>query len=440
MDRLYVCMFLLVAMCDGWSVHLRGLAKKAATVSIASVLLSTGPPAMLPQQLAFAADSAALLDAGLERSERQIINLFDEATESVVFINTYFEQRTPQIQPLEMLSGTGSGFVWSQNRNVGYIVTNYHVVRNSNKALVTVKRGDGTSATYLAGVRGVDPDKDTAVLEIDVGSNQLKPIKVGTSKGLRVGQSTFAIGNPFGLDHSLTTGIVSGLGREIKSVSDRPISNTIQTDAAINPGNSGGPLLDSHGRLIGMNTAIYSTSGSSGGVGFAIPVDTLSQVVSALIRDGRIDRAAIGISYLNPKLATGLGIKEGICESPAFIILFFDSTLHFCFSPSDPLPLPHPHTHTVVLNAPPDSQAAKAGLQGTVRTSTGAIKLGDIIVSFDGRPVADESDLFEALDQSKPGQAVRLGILRYSDPQLGLAAEPQRFDVQLELSKAAVPK
>ena len=289
----------------------------AAATLVSSSLLLTGlhTGSLSPQPVLAAESSAAVLDADLDVRERQIINLFDEATSSVVFINSYFEQRTPTMNVFELPTGTGSGFIWSQNGNIGYVVTNFHVVKNSNKALVTVKKIDGTSATYLAKVRGVDPDKDTAVLEIDVGAYQLRPIKVGTSKGLHVGQSTFAIGNPFGLDHSLTTGVVSGLGREIKSVSNRPISNTIQTDAAINPGNSGGPLLDSRGRLIGMNTAIYTTSGSSGGVGFAIPVDTLSQVVAALIRDGKIDRAAIGISYLDSKNAAALGIEKGICAS-----------------------------------------------------------------------------------------------------------------------------
>lgn len=243
------------------------------------------------------------------------------------------------------------------------------------------------------------------MLAIDVGPLPLQPIRLGTSRSLRVGQSTFAIGNPFGLDHSLTTGVVSGLSREIKSVSNRPISNVIQTDAAINPGNSGGPLLDSHGNLIGMNTAIYTMSGSSGGVGFAIPVDTLTQVVTALIRDGKIDRAAIGISYLESKQAKSFGIERGI----------------------------------LVLNAPPDSLASRAGLQGTLRMLDGKVRLGDILVSLDGREINDENDLFEALEAKAPGQMVRLGVLRYDDAKLGLSGAPRRIDISLELSKATPP-
>jgi S1-C subfamily serine protease len=238
---------------------------------------------------------------------------------------------------------------------------------------------DGKVSTFDASVSGVDPDKDVAVLSVEVeNSMKLRPIKLGTSSKLKVGQSTYAIGNPFGLDHTLTTGVVSGLGREVLSPNNRPISNVIQTDAAINPGNSGGPLLDSEGRLIGMNTAIYTLSGSSAGIGFAIPVDTLRYEVSALIRDGRIVRPIIGISYLASSQAKVFGIKSGV----------------------------------LVLAVPPGSNAANSGLRGTYRDASGTLSIGDIIVSIDSDPVESETDLFEALERHQVGDTVTVSVLR----------------------------
>ncbi|KAL3935417.1 MAG: hypothetical protein SGBAC_009056, partial [Bacillariaceae sp.] len=253
----------------------------------------------------------------LEESEKRRIDTFEKCAPSVVFIDT-FTQKQDQFSPnsIDVPIGTGSGFVWDKD---GHIVTNYHVVRNARSAQVaiispnngknkipagaiTMTAGSGDDddtfnvfktqseirassrksfspdyqrSVFKAKVVGVDPGKDIAVLKVDVQDPAiLQPISVGTSKNLRVGQLALAIGNPFGLDHTLTAGIISGLGREVRSPIGRPISNVIQTDAAINPGNSGGPLLDSSGRLIGMNTAIYSPSGASAGIGFAIPVDS----------------------------------------------------------------------------------------------------------------------------------------------------------------------
>jgi S1-C subfamily serine protease len=181
--------------------------------------------------------------------------------------------------------------------------------------------------------------KDIAVLKIEADPSVLFPIAVGTSLGIKVGQQAMAIGNPFGLDHTLTSGIISGTGREVRSPIGRPITNVLQTDAAINPGNSGGPLLDSSGRCIGMNTAIYSPSGASAGIGFAIPIDTVQSIVETLIRDGKVVRPVLGISYLGSKQARTLGINSGV----------------------------------LVLDVPPDSPAAKAGLKGTRRTESGLI-------------------------------------------------------------------
>ena len=187
----------------------------------------------------------------------------------------------------EVPQGTGSGFVWDES---GHIVTNYHVVQGAASAKVTLGETE-----YDADTVGVAPDQDLAVLEIRAARANLAPIAIGTSADLQVGQKVFAIGNPFGLDHTLTTGIVSALGRTIQSVTNRPIDGAIQTDAAINPGNSGGPLLDSAGRLIGVNTAIYSPSGASAGIGFAVPVDTVSRIVPELITHGKVVRPRLGV-------------------------------------------------------------------------------------------------------------------------------------------------
>ena len=231
---------------------------------------------------------------------------------------------------------------------------------------------------YKARVVGIDPGKDIAVLKIDAPPEDLYPILQGTSRYLRVGQSAMAIGNPFGLDHTLTTGVISGLGREVKSPVGRPISNVIQTDAAVNPGNSGGPLLDSSGRFIGMNTAIYSPTGASAGIGFAIPVDSVRYIVQTLIRDGRIVRPILGISFLESKQARSLGINRGV----------------------------------LVLDVPISSPAYEAGMKGTRRTPDGLIEIGDIIIGIESDAVDTESDLFRSMESYKPGDTVRVKVNR----------------------------
>ncbi len=187
----------------------------------------------------------------------------------------------------EIPAGTGSGFVWDDR---GHVVTNFHVVQDADSAKVTLGQDD-----YPARVVGCTRDQDLAVLQIEAPREKLVPIKVGTSAGLLVGQKVYAIGNPFGLDYTLTNGIVSALGRTIQSVGNVSIFDVIQTDAAINPGNSGGPLLDSSGRLIGVNTAIYSPSGASAGIGFAVPVDTVNRIVPELIAHGKVVRPVLGV-------------------------------------------------------------------------------------------------------------------------------------------------
>ncbi|KAF6002027.1 hypothetical protein F1559_003532 [Cyanidiococcus yangmingshanensis] len=249
--------------------------------------------------------------------------------------------------------------------------------------------------TYPARLVGYDADKDVAVLKIDAPSETLHPVVLGSSAGLRVGQRAYAIGNPFGLNETMTQGIISGLGREIRSPTGRPINNVLQTDSAINPGNSGGPLLDSQGRVIGMTTAIYSPSGASAGVGFAIPIDTLKTVVNTLIKYGKVTRPMIGISYLESSQAQILGIHEGV----------------------------------LVLDVPAGSEAAKAGLRGTHRSAFGQMELGDIIVGLDGVPVRNEADLFKVLEEKRPGQIVTLEVIRGNDPT-------NRVKLQIKLSSS----
>ena len=316
----------------------------------------------------------------LRDAEQETMALFERATPSVVFIDTFVEQRDAlSSNVMELPAGTGSGFVWDK---MGHIVTNYHVIRNAAEAQVTLlDPKTGVKTSKRASLRGVDPDKDIAVLTVDgfdPKGDALRPVSVGTSFGLKVGATVFAVGNPFGLDHTLTQGIISGIGREMRSPTGRPITNVIQTDAAINPGNSGGPLLDSDGKLVGMNTAIYSPSGASSGVGFAIPIDTLGLSVQALIANGRVLRPIMGVSFLEAAQAKALGIEKGV----------------------------------LVLAAPADGPAAAAGMRGTSRSTDGNLQLGDVIIDIDGKNVSTEADMFKALDARKPGDTVKVIVAR----------------------------
>lgn len=234
-------------------------------------------------------------------------------------------------------------------------------------------------STWTARLVGAEPDKDIAVLKIDVPPTRLPPLLIGTSTDLLVGQKVFAIGNPFGLDQTLTTGVISALGREIQSVTQRPIQDVIQTNAAINPGNSGGPLLDSAGRLVGMNTAIYSPTGGSVGIGFAVPVDTINRIVPQLIRQGKVDRVGLGISIAADQVATQLGI-EGV----------------------------------LVLEVHPETGAARAGLVATKVDDDNRVTLGDVIVSINMQKISDANDLYRALDNVAPGSKVQVRVRRGS--------------------------
>jgi S1-C subfamily serine protease len=271
---------------------------------------------------------------------------------------------------MEIPEGSGSGFIWDQS---GTIVTNFHVIAEGDAFLVTL----ADHRTFEGAVVGVSPDKDLAVLHIDAEGESLVPIQVGTSSDLVVGQKVFAIGNPFGFDQTLTTGIVSALGRQIQSLSGRTIDGVIQTDAAINPGNSGGPLLDSAGRLIGVNTAIYSPSRSSAGIGFAVPVDTVQEVVPQLIQYGRVIKPEIGLQIAPDAYTRRLRL-------PGVLVM-------------------------VVFDGGPADQAGILGMRRGVR---GEVRLGDIIVEADGRKVEGTEDFLRALEAHKPGERMELVLIR----------------------------
>ncbi|HEY7156926.1 MAG TPA: trypsin-like peptidase domain-containing protein [Gemmataceae bacterium] len=308
----------------------------------------------------------------LAEIEKTNIAIYKKTKPSVVHITSLTVQRDEwNFSTQEVPEGTGSGFIWDEG---GHVVTNYHVIKDANAAHVTL--ADHT--TWRASLVGAAADKDLAVLRIDAPKDKLVPIQIGSSSDLQVGQMVYAIGNPFGLDLTLTTGVVSALDRQIQSVTKRTIKNVIQTDAAINPGNSGGPLLDSAGRLIGVNTAIYSPSGSSAGIGFAIPVDEVNRVVPQLIKKGKLERPGLGVKVAQDQLAADLGVGKGV----------------------------------LIVNVSPQSPADKAGLQPTRRTRFGRIRLGDVVVAIDDKPVKKANDFFDVLEQYKIGDTVMLTVVR----------------------------
>jgi S1-C subfamily serine protease len=293
------------------------------------------------------------------------VELFEMASRSVVHIETSRVQRSRlSFNVFQIPQGTGSGFIWDA---AGYVVTNLHVIKDADTADVILADGTRLDASLV----GYAADYDLAVLKI-AGGQGLRPLAVGTSEDLRVGQKVFAIGNPFGLDQTLTTGVISGLGREILSVTRTPIRGVIQTDAAINPGNSGGPLLDSAGRLIGVNTAIYSPSGASSGIGFAVPVDTVNAIVPQLIRSGKPERAGLGVVLASDSLARQRFGARG----------------------------------AMVLEVISGTGAQQAGLRDATRSSF------DDIVELDGNPVQSRADVSRLLEGREVGDSVRVEFLR----------------------------
>jgi len=310
----------------------------------------------------------------LAADEKATIELFEKSRASVVYITTSQLVRDAWTRNVfSVPRGTGSGFIWD---DAGHVVTNFHVIQGASKA--TVKLADGRD--YQAALVGVSPAHDIAVLKIGVGFQRPPAVPIGTSADLKVGQKVFAIGNPFGLDWTLTSGIVSALDRSLPGESGGvTIEHLIQTDAAINPGNSGGPLLDSAGRLIGINTAIYSPSGASAGIGFSVPVDTVMRVVPQLIKNGKYIRPALGIEVdeqLNARLQGMIG-SRGV----------------------------------FVLRVTPGSAAQKAGLVG-IEVSPQGIVPGDRIVNIDGAPIDDVAELMARLDDKQVGDVVVLLVER----------------------------
>jgi len=431
-----------------------GTKRRRILLSSAAAVLTTIVSSSSTDGKPRSAEASSL--AVLEESENRRIEVFERNAPSVVFIDTFSVKQdafSPNV--MEVPLGTGSGFVWDKD---GHIVTNYHVIRNAKFAQVALitprgrkdKRPSGSSLSppkslasaassstsgnndsetdvfgttsgglsrtsstnmvssddytrnvFKAKVVGLDPGKDIAVLKVDAPEDLLYPIQLGKSSTLKVGQLGLAIGNPFGLDHTLTAGVISGLGRQVKSPIGRPISNVIQTDAAINPGNSGGVLLDSRGMLIGMNTAIYSPSGASAGIGFAIPVDTIKYIVTTLIRDGKVVRPILGIGFLESKQAKALGIGRGV----------------------------------LVLDVPSGSPAAKAGLKGTRRSETGLVEIGDIIIKVGDTVIETEANLFQSLETYKPGDTVDVRVLRLDAVEDQLKQRELTLQIQLQSSE-----
>jgi S1-C subfamily serine protease len=368
-----------------WPERPTGRRHLAATAFFVGAGLLAGP-GLVVEARTDAAARAVAPRGPLSSDEQNNIAVFKSASPSVVNITALSVERDFfSLDEQQVPRGTGTGFVWDDQ---GHIVTNFHVIQGASAARVTL----ADQSTYRAELVGAFPDRDLAVLRIAApqdrrggkgapGAEQkarLPALPLGASKDLQVGQRVFAIGNPFGLDQTLTTGIVSALGREIESVTRRRIRNVIQTDAAINPGNSGGPLLDSAGRLIGVNTMIYSPSGGSSGIGFAIPVDEINRIVPRLIRDGRFVRPALGVSGASAGLSRALELPSGVA----------------------------------LVGVAQGGAAQRAGLQAFRRGSDGRIVPGDVITAVNDEAVADFDDLLTALERYRPGDRVTLTVIR----------------------------
>lgn len=305
--------------------------------------------------------------------ETKTIEIYRKVVPSTVNVSNIALARNFFNGEVEVPQGAGSGFVWDDQ---GHIVTNYHVVQGGNSFVVTFYNDP---KQYRASIVGTAPDKDIAVLKLEEKPSKLSPIAVGSSKDLQVGQYSFAIGSPFGLDYTLTTGVVSALGRKIDGIGGVKINDMIQTDAAINMGNSGGPLLNSSSNLIGMNTVIFSTSGSSAGLGFAVPVDTIKMVVPQLIKFGKIIRPGIGIGIVPDSMKLRL-----IQSSKGLVISYVDEK----------------------------GGAAEAGLKGMTQDQFGRIYLGDIILNVDGIEVNNLDDIYQVIEKKHIGDTVEVKYRR----------------------------
>ncbi len=312
--------------------------------------------------------------SGLTAQEINNIQIFERAHNSVVYVTNSKIRRNSFNFNIEAIpAGTGTGFIWDKK---GHIVTNFHVVQGADKITITL----ADHSSWEGKVVGATPDKDLALIKIKAPPERLSPLPTANPKLPRVGTKVLAIGNPFGLDATLTVGVVSALGRQINSVSGRAIRDMIQTDAAINPGNSGGPLLNSRGQLIGVNTAIYSPTGASNGIGFAIPVKTVLKIIPQLMKYGKEIRPVLGLTYMADPIARRFGVKGVIIGE-------------------------------ILPNGPAD----KAGLRGITRSNRGQLMLGDIIIGFDASPVTNSDDLLIVLERHKPGDQVVIEVVGKDD-------------------------
>lgn len=317
--------------------------------------------------------SAASFSAELLPVETKTIEIYRKALPSTVNVSNIKLAKNFYYGDVEVPQGAGSGFVWDTN---GHIVTNFHVVQGGNSFVVTFHND---SKQYKAKLVGTAQEKDIAVLKLEEKPAKLQPIDVGGSKELMVGQYSFAIGSPFGLDYTLTTGVISALGRQIDGIGGVKINDMIQTDAAINMGNSGGPLLDSSARLIGMNTVIFSTSGSSAGLGFAVPVDTIKNIVPQIIQHGKVIRPGLGIAIVPDSMK-----KRLIQSNKGLIISHVDAK----------------------------GSAAQAGLKGMTQDQFGRVYLGDVILNVDGKEVNNLDDIYQVLETKKIGDTVEVKYRR----------------------------
>jgi len=313
------------------------------------------------------------IDSEFLQLEKRIIDIYDTNVPSVVNVaNIKYASNWFYGEEIEVPQGAGTGFVWGAD---GHIVTNFHVVQGGDSFVVTFHKD---KKQYKAKVVGTDPKNDIAVLKLIERPKVLKPIHIGTSNTLKVGQLAMAIGNPMGFEHSISRGIISALGRKMQGIGGVKIHDMIQTDAAINQGNSGGPLLSSKGEVIGMNTMIVSRSGSSAGLGFAVPVDTISRVVPQLIKHGKVIRPGLGIGVLEDH------VRDQYVGSKGVVLSFVD----------------------------PEGAAGKAGLKGMMRDRYGRIYLGDIILKVDDKEVNTRDDIFHILEEYKIGETITLEYLR----------------------------
>jgi putative serine protease PepD len=358
-------------------------ARQILAVAFFSALFAAGAIAIVdrlgnrfqPSGAAFTeATPPSLTDPAVATDEKNNIEIYRALSPGVVNVHStsYARDFFGFVEPQE---GSGSGSVIDQDGN---ILTNYHVIEGATKLAVSF----GGKKNYQAQLVGGDPDTDLAVIKlIERPQEPLTVIALGDSDKLEVGQKVLAIGNPFGLDRTLTTGVISGLQRPIRARNNRPIEGAIQTDASINPGNSGGPLLDSHGRMIGINSQILSPSGGSAGVGFAVPVNIAKRIVPQLLRSGEVRRPKLGIGTRDVQALRGqldLPVADGI----------------------------------LIMQVAPGEAAANAGLRGITQTENGDVEIGDIILGMDGEKIANTDDLYRLLDKHQVGDTVQLQILR----------------------------